>query len=50
MYGIFLLIEATRQLRHDFTDPRRQVADAELALVHAPAECCRPRRRRAGRS
>ncbi len=34
MYGIFLLIEATRQLRHDFADPLRQVADAELALVH----------------
>jgi acetyl-CoA acetyltransferase len=36
MYGIFLLIEATRQLRHDYaaTDPRRQVSDAELALVH----------------
>lgn len=33
MYGIFLLIEATRQLRGDFTGPR-QVADAELALVH----------------
>ncbi|MCU1471736.1 MAG: thiolase [Glaciihabitans sp.] len=34
MYGIFLLIEATRQLRHDFADPLRQVAGAELALVH----------------
>jgi acetyl-CoA acetyltransferase len=35
MYGIFLLIEATRQLRHDYADdPRRQVADAELALVN----------------
>ncbi|TCP46819.1 acetyl-CoA acetyltransferase [Tamaricihabitans halophyticus] len=36
MYGIFLLIEATRQLRHDYaaTDPRRQVTDAEVALVH----------------
>ncbi|MDF6040925.1 acetyl-CoA acetyltransferase [Streptomyces sp. JH14] len=35
MYGIFLLIEATRQLRHDFTgDPRRQVDGAQLALVH----------------
>lgn len=35
MYGIFLLIEATRQLRHDFAgDPRRQVDGAGLALVH----------------
>jgi acetyl-CoA acetyltransferase len=33
MYGIFLLIEAVRQLRGDFAWPR-QVADAELALVH----------------
>lgn len=33
MYGIFLLIEATRQLRGDFSG-RRQVPDAELALVH----------------
>ncbi|MFJ6850430.1 acetyl-CoA acetyltransferase [Streptomyces sp. NPDC091271] len=35
MYGIFLLIEATRQLRHDFaSDPPRQVDGAQLALVH----------------
>jgi acetyl-CoA acetyltransferase len=35
MYGIFLLIEATRQLRHDYShDPRRQVPGAELALVN----------------
>lgn len=35
MYGIFLLIEATRQLRHDFvSDPDRQVDGARLALVH----------------
>ena len=35
MYGIFLLIEATRQLRHDYADePGRQVPGAELALVN----------------
>lgn len=34
MYGIYLLIEAVRQLRHDYTGGQRQVADAELALVH----------------
>ncbi|WTU62984.1 acetyl-CoA acetyltransferase [Streptomyces sp. NBC_00056] len=35
MYGIFLLIEATRQLRHDFRGTSgRQVEGAELALVH----------------
>ena len=33
MYGIFLLIEAARQLRGDFSGPR-QVPGAELALVH----------------
>ncbi len=33
MYGIFLLIEAVRQLRGDFAWAR-QVPDAELALVH----------------
>ncbi|MGE5290645.1 MAG: acetyl-CoA acetyltransferase [Micromonosporaceae bacterium] len=33
MYGIFLLIEAVRQLRGDFSPPR-QVPGAEVALVH----------------
>jgi acetyl-CoA acetyltransferase len=33
MYGIFLLIEAARQLRGDFAWPR-QVPGAEIALVH----------------
>jgi acetyl-CoA acetyltransferase len=33
MYGIFLLIEAVRQLRGDFTGSR-QVPGAQLALVH----------------
>jgi acetyl-CoA acetyltransferase len=33
MYGIFLLIEAVRQLRGDFQVPR-QVPGAEVALVH----------------
>jgi acetyl-CoA acetyltransferase len=33
MYGIFLLIEAVRQLRGDFAWPR-QVPEAEVALVH----------------
>ena len=33
MYGIFLLIEAVRQLRGDFAWAR-QVPDAEIALVH----------------
>ena len=33
MYGIFLLIEAVRQLRGDFSWAR-QVPDAEIALVH----------------
>ena len=33
MYGIFLLIEAVRQLRGDFSPPR-QVSGAEVALVH----------------
>jgi acetyl-CoA acetyltransferase len=34
MRGIFLLIEATRQLRHEFEAPR-QVPDASLACVSA---------------
>ncbi|HEX3468088.1 MAG TPA: hypothetical protein VHT05_08440, partial [Candidatus Elarobacter sp.] len=35
MFGVFLLIEAVRQLRGDYADqPARQVADAELALCH----------------
>jgi len=32
MYGIFLLTEATRQLRGESGE--RQVADAEVALCH----------------
>ena len=35
MRGIFLLIEAARQLRREFTDTPRQVPDAELACVSA---------------
>jgi acetyl-CoA acetyltransferase len=34
MYGIFALIEGVRQLRHDFAGTPRQVAGAELGLVH----------------
>lgn len=34
MYGIFLLIEAARQLRGDFAGTPRQVDGAELALAH----------------
>ncbi|MYR07966.1 thiolase [Gordonia sp. SID5947] len=35
MYGIFLLIEATRQLRGDYAgEGLRQVSDADVALVH----------------
>ena len=33
MYGLFLLIEAVRQLRGD-VEPARQVQDAKIALVH----------------
>lgn len=35
MYGMFAIIEAVRQLRHDYADQGiRQVKDAELAIVH----------------
>ena len=35
MFGIFTIIEAVRQLRHDYAGQEgRQVAGAELALVH----------------
>ncbi len=34
MRGIFLLIEATRQLRHEFEGTGRQTPDCKLALCH----------------
>ncbi len=34
MRGIFLLLEATRQLRHQFDGTPRQVGDCKLALCH----------------
>jgi acetyl-CoA acetyltransferase len=35
MYGMFAVIEAVRQLRHDYSDEGiRQVQDAKLAIVH----------------
>ncbi len=35
MFGIFTLIEGTRQLRHTYADtPERQVRDANIALCH----------------
>jgi acetyl-CoA C-acetyltransferase len=34
MRGMFLLIEATRQLRGDFTGTPRQVANCNLVLAH----------------
>ena len=35
MFGIFVIIEAVRQLRHDFADQGdRQVKDAKIALAH----------------
>ncbi|MBI1802453.1 MAG: thiolase [Chloroflexi bacterium] len=33
MYGIFTVIEATRQLRHDYQG-QRQVKDAQIAIAH----------------
>lgn len=35
MLGLFLLVEATRQLRGDFAGTPRQVEGADVALVHA---------------
>jgi len=34
MRGIFLLLEATRQLRHEFEGTPRQVRDCKIALCH----------------
>ena len=34
MRGIFLLLEATRQLRHQFAGTPRQVPDCQIALCH----------------
>ena len=34
MRGIFLLLEATRQLRHQFTGTPRQVENCQIALCH----------------
>ncbi len=34
MRGIFLLLEATRQLRHQFEGTARQVPDCKIALCH----------------
>ena len=35
MYGIFVIIEAVRQLRHDYADQgARQVRDAKIGLAH----------------
>jgi acetyl-CoA acetyltransferase len=34
MYGIFALIEGTRQLRHDYAGTPRQVEGARIGLVH----------------
>ncbi len=35
MYGVFILIEATRQLRHDYrNEGARQVKDAQIAIAH----------------
>jgi acetyl-CoA acetyltransferase len=35
MFGIFTVIEAVRQLRHEYKDSPRQVKDAEIAMAHA---------------
>ena len=34
MFGIFTIIEAVRQLRHDYEGQGRQVADVRIGLVH----------------
>jgi len=34
MRGLFLLLEATRQLRHQFEGTPRQVPDCKIALCH----------------
>ena len=34
MRGIFLLLEATRQLRHEFEGTERQVPNCNIALCH----------------
>ena len=35
MYGIFTIVEAVRQLRHDYADtPERQVGSARIGLAH----------------
>ena len=34
MRGLFLLLEATRQLRHQFDGTGRQVANCQIALAH----------------
>ena len=34
MRGLFLLLEATRQLRHEFEGTPRQVPDCKIALCH----------------
>jgi acetyl-CoA C-acetyltransferase len=34
MRGLFLLLEATRQLRHQFDGTGRQVPNCQIALAH----------------